>query len=239
MEAAAVEHPDLWGENGFLGGWVATKALVGEIDSAWSRMLLAHDRSSDWTLQGCVLPVPLDACPERSKRALSFPEALRAHLLEHGYPVPVEPGQTATIPSPPVGTSAPPVVDYASAQAAFDALPLADRYEAQTFLAALGYWPAVSSDRFNRKIYEAVQAYQREQGRPATGFVDEATLSGLRSGAYPVLTRWALEPVRHPSTAARLWVPRGLGLIQTTTATGLRFVAADHSVQTDFDFIPD
>lgn len=38
QEHWAALQPELWRQNGFLGGWVGAKALVGQFDEAWSRM---------------------------------------------------------------------------------------------------------------------------------------------------------------------------------------------------------
>ncbi len=65
LEADARQNPDLWHSNGFLGGWVAAKSLVGEVDEAWPRMLASYDRDSDWSLEDCTTGEPLDKVPER------------------------------------------------------------------------------------------------------------------------------------------------------------------------------
>ena len=70
--------------NGYLAGWVAQRALLGELKGAWEIMLQKYNRSSDWTVE-CSSGEPIDKCPESSIRHLSFPEALKKHLLEHGY----------------------------------------------------------------------------------------------------------------------------------------------------------
>jgi hypothetical protein len=51
---------------------VASKALVGEFEEGWQRMLRHDDRQSRWGLG--------DGQP-----AQSFPQALRAFLIETGY----------------------------------------------------------------------------------------------------------------------------------------------------------
>ncbi|MEA2880575.1 MAG: hypothetical protein QOF14_5771 [Hyphomicrobiales bacterium] len=71
--------------NGYLGGWVAAKSLVGEIDEAWRKMLASYDRRSDWDLAECLINVPIYKCPQDKKRTLSFPDALRKHLVKAGY----------------------------------------------------------------------------------------------------------------------------------------------------------
>ena len=88
MEADAKKNPDLWHSNGFLGGWVAAKSLVGEVDDAWKRMLASYDRNSDWSLEECTTGQPLDDCPKDKVRQQSFPEALKKLLESNDYPRP-------------------------------------------------------------------------------------------------------------------------------------------------------
>jgi hypothetical protein len=83
---------DTWHSNGFLGGWVAAKSLVGETDDAWPRMLQSYDRKSDWKLEEeCLVPAKPGKCPDDKKRQPSFPEALLKHLAANGYPLPSHP----------------------------------------------------------------------------------------------------------------------------------------------------
>jgi serine protease Do len=88
MEADARKDSNLWHSNGFLGGWVAAKSLVGEVDDAWKRMLAAYDRKSDWSLEECTTGEPLDRCPKDKVRQQSFPEALKKALESNNYPLP-------------------------------------------------------------------------------------------------------------------------------------------------------
>ena len=88
MEADAKKNPDLWHSNGFLGGWVAAKSLVGEVDDAWKRMLASYDRDSDWPMEQCSNGLPLGGCPKDELRQQSFPEALMEALKGGDYPLP-------------------------------------------------------------------------------------------------------------------------------------------------------
>jgi hypothetical protein len=74
-----------WHSNGFLGGWVAQKAILGELRPAWTKMLASYDRDSNWDTQICLMDVPLRSCQEAQKRHVNFPEALRKLLLVNGY----------------------------------------------------------------------------------------------------------------------------------------------------------
>ena len=94
MEFEMANNSELATSNGFLAAWVATKALVGEVDDAWARMMVTYKSSSDWPLSECM--VELDAkslCPPGKEIALSYPSALRKHLEKSGYI------QTATKPA--------------------------------------------------------------------------------------------------------------------------------------------
>jgi hypothetical protein len=72
--------------NGFLAAWVATKALVGEFDSGWKRMLGLYDRGSDWGLTACEAGYDAKGdCRRPEKRYASYPDALRAFLRRTGY----------------------------------------------------------------------------------------------------------------------------------------------------------
>ncbi len=87
MQANARTYGDeqTFHSGGYLGGWVAAKALVGEFPDAWRKMLTSYHRSSDWTMEECIRPIPLNQCSEAERRQVDFPEALAAHLMVHGY----------------------------------------------------------------------------------------------------------------------------------------------------------
>jgi hypothetical protein len=93
--AAGEETPH---SNGFLGGWVAQKALVGEFAEAWRIMLSSYDRNSDWATLACARPLPLEQCPEAEQKRVGFPEALAAHLVAHQYISSKEAQQLASAP---------------------------------------------------------------------------------------------------------------------------------------------
>lgn len=94
MEHLARNEPSLWNSNGFLAAWVATKALLGEFEDAWPRMMASYDRGSDWPLEICSQAMSFSECPEASKVKTTFPLALKAHLQEYGY-LPTSVGTTS------------------------------------------------------------------------------------------------------------------------------------------------
>ncbi len=72
--------------NAFLAGYVATKALLGELDDGWKRMLSLYNRKSDTGLMMCKDDLDdLGECPGPEVRYASFPLALRAFLEQTGY----------------------------------------------------------------------------------------------------------------------------------------------------------
>jgi S1-C subfamily serine protease len=80
--------PDMWRDNGFLGGWVAHNALIGNGAEAWRRMLDLYNRNSDWDLSACTVATNgYDPCPDYAKRRRDFPTALQELLGENGYSI--------------------------------------------------------------------------------------------------------------------------------------------------------
>ncbi len=87
-----------WRDNGFLAGWVAHNALIGNGVEAWQKMLNLYDRNSEWDLSVCTVATKnFDPCPEDAKRYRDFPTALREHLAKNGYVL-----EGAAAPPPPV-----------------------------------------------------------------------------------------------------------------------------------------
>ncbi|WP_228015930.1 hypothetical protein [Synechocystis salina] len=73
-----------WEKNGFLAAYVANKALIGELDDGWQTMLKYYDRESDWGLTTCLEYDDQSNCLNEVKYD-SYPDALRAFLVETGY----------------------------------------------------------------------------------------------------------------------------------------------------------
>jgi len=83
--------------NGYLAGWVAQKALVGQLDDAWRTMLTTYDPRSTWGLEACTLDEPVwvklpgysaPSCPEGEEVNYPFPKSLALHLVGLGYMTP-------------------------------------------------------------------------------------------------------------------------------------------------------
>jgi len=85
MERNAQSDQNALHSNGYLGGWVAAKALVGELNDAWRTLLENFDHQSNWDMQECLTGQPIQQCPQNETRQLDFPEALAKHLFKRGY----------------------------------------------------------------------------------------------------------------------------------------------------------
>lgn len=105
LQHQAVLRPELWRSNGYLAAWVALKAVLGEHDEAWQKMLASYDTSNDWPLTICDSDLVNGLCPKGSERNVPFPVALRSHLERNGYmreisPKRSEPAVSAATPPP-------------------------------------------------------------------------------------------------------------------------------------------
>lgn len=72
--------------NGFLAGYVATKARLGQLPEAWALLKRRYDRHSKDGLRDCRGARDTSGrCQGRELLYSTFPDALRAFLLETGY----------------------------------------------------------------------------------------------------------------------------------------------------------
>jgi hypothetical protein len=83
LEARAEADEELWKQGGFLAGWVAQKVLLGEGAEAFARAKSYDPDGGDY--EECTINRPVDKCPARNKRKVTFTDALRKFLNENGY----------------------------------------------------------------------------------------------------------------------------------------------------------
>src|ERR671933_2746605 len=126
--------------------------------------------------------------------------------------------------------------DYRDAEAQFLRLPRQARYELQMLLAAAGYWDAVGTDRYSRKLFDAVRYAQGLFGFRPNGLLSKELIERIHEKADPVLLGWDLKEVRHPTIGTPLWVPAGLPLDVEKTKVGLNLKSKDSSILIVFDF---
>jgi hypothetical protein len=89
--------------NGYLAGWLAQKALVGQFDEGWRTVLASYDGQSTNVPEACAVDKSAWVkseygyylvCPEGQQLRRPFLEALALHLAELGY---ITPEQSAAI----------------------------------------------------------------------------------------------------------------------------------------------
>ena len=88
MELEATSNPSLWNSKGFLAGWVAAKAQLGQVNDAWPKVTALPDRPDLFSAEACTIKMSLKDCPADKRRTVPFAEALRSFLSHHDYPVP-------------------------------------------------------------------------------------------------------------------------------------------------------
>lgn len=125
---------------------------------------------------------------------------------------------------------------FERARDTFDRMPLKAKYELQMLLAASGYWPAVSSDEFGRKLYDAIESYEASVQLDDTRTISPQLFASLHRTADPLLNLWNMTPIDHRITGMRLWVPNGFGLRERDTRTGRDIGNDDDTVAVSYNF---
>ncbi len=83
--------------NGFLAGYVANKALVGELWSGWRIMLKNYNIDTDWGLKECEEGVDANGNCKGEEITYDFPAALKKFSTETGYITTAEAESLASI----------------------------------------------------------------------------------------------------------------------------------------------
>jgi hypothetical protein len=81
----SVDPEGRWTSPGYLAGWVAAKARVGEGAEAWKELNRHWDLANDPGEEVCLTGAELDDCPRKSRATLKFPERLKLFLDKAGY----------------------------------------------------------------------------------------------------------------------------------------------------------
>ena len=113
-------------------------------------------------------------------------------------------------------------------------LDLKQKLMLQMFLISAGYLNSVPDKDFNPNTFAALQRFQSDNGLPASGILDNATLKQLINAVTPMLVLWGFRKVTHPSRPVAIWVPLGLGLASKRTDNGLQFEDAQKSLLINF-----
>lgn len=84
---ASVAPEARWTSPGFLAGWVAAKARIGEGAAAFAELNRRWDFDADPGEEVCLAGGPVEDCPKRKKAVLKFPDRLKLFLDSAGYPL--------------------------------------------------------------------------------------------------------------------------------------------------------
>ncbi|WP_106639100.1 hypothetical protein [Allosphingosinicella vermicomposti] len=72
--------------NGACAAFVASAARIGRFDEAWAQMLRSYENDAEWDLPtGCRVSTKGECPEDQLIEYSSYPEALRAFLIERGY----------------------------------------------------------------------------------------------------------------------------------------------------------
>jgi serine protease Do len=83
LEAGA--DADTWKDSGFLAGWVAQKAMLGERAEAIEKARTSFRKGDTPEFEVCMVNRPADKCPEIQKTLIPFAQALTQFLDKNGY----------------------------------------------------------------------------------------------------------------------------------------------------------
>ena len=85
IEFEAKIRPEIWKENGFLAGWVASKIRLGDGEAAWAKV--AHNMKEDTGFgpQVCTSGQKIDDCPSDNLKPIPVLKGLAVFLKENGY----------------------------------------------------------------------------------------------------------------------------------------------------------
>ncbi|HSP24073.1 MAG TPA: hypothetical protein VLQ65_02770 [Saliniramus sp.] len=86
------------------------------------------------------------------------------------------------------------------------------RLEFRLAMIAAGHSREISGDRFTRRLFDDIKAFQREIGEQPTGATTQAQVDLIFEQAHSVIDGWGLRSVRHPEWGHAIWVPANLHL---------------------------
>ena len=98
LEKAVSEFPyGDYNPNGVLAAYVATKALLGQVQSGWQTMLQHYDKKEEWGLKECRGEYDQKGKCRQEVVYSNYPEALLEFLLSAGYLTPGEVSELRSI----------------------------------------------------------------------------------------------------------------------------------------------
>ena len=85
IEFSAKTSPEMWKQNGFLAGWVASKIRLGQGDEAWALFMKNYEKENGFGPQECTSGQKVADCPNDNLKAIPIPKALAGFLRDNGY----------------------------------------------------------------------------------------------------------------------------------------------------------
>jgi serine protease Do len=114
-------------------------------------------------------------------------------------------------------------VSYSQGEQAFDSLSVENRRKFQILLITAGYWSAVPAERFNTRLFQAIQNWQSADGLIPDGILTERLFQRLVAEARPLITIWQMQERFHPGTMRKIWIPTGLLQVADPISSGMLY----------------
>lgn len=109
----------------------------------------------------------------------------------------------------------------------FERLSKDERSATQTELILLGHYQYLVDGQFGRGTFEAISAFQKSQGRTATGVLTDHERRALRDLAGAVNSKLGIELVSDTPAHVAMMIPLRLLAIRTQTDAGTSYVSED------------
>lgn len=133
------------------------------------------------------------------------------------------------------GTAA---ADYAGGKARFDRFSPEQQTALTLALIATGDFEGLGEHGFTRRFYEAVRRFERREGYPADGVLEQDEIARLTALAEAFYARLGNRYYTHPRTGAKLLVPRKLFDRERKTEEGMLFDRDDGMLSLSFVSFP-
>lgn len=123
---------------------------------------------------------------------------------------------------------------YAEADFSFSAIEPDQRAFYEVLMTAAGYYNSVSQATFTARLFNGIKQFQAENGYPQNGILEASQFEALFSVAAKKFDRWGFERIKHPSRPIAIWVPVGLGLVASRSASGIEWTDPAKRIRVDF-----
>lgn len=124
----------------------------------------------------------------------------------------------------------PALADFEQSKAWFEALSADERTETQANLILLGYYEYLVDGQFGTGTYQALVAFQKSQGRAATGALIEKDRRKLRELSSQVYDDLGMDIVRDEEGQVALILPTGLLSVRKAAERGNAYATPDGDV---------